>query len=348
VPPIPAPPETGCPQLRSPAATGTTVQVFHPHSINKRLTAHRRTGGKTHITVTPGRCRRVLKAMTDPLGLASGGHVVCRVQRQAARASARHRSVRRKHRNSGVRRPRAALGRLYEDGFQLVPSDTGSRTAAPAPGAVGAYEQLRPSLAAYGARVPLGILHTVPVVIPEVVRSAIVRACRDAFWYKDDVKALFVSAGTPERVWERHAGDDISKAKTERLVLSELVAMGESGARVQTRIAEELYRMDRLHPEAPDASRGRAALDDLRREVDKHRLLSDPDTAAAQQRRATAEQRERAVQARRDVLQDVHLRFLTMVKHEPTTATERQRRGYDFERLLVDLFAAAEITYKPP
>ena len=42
LPPIPAPPETGCPQLRSPAATGTTMQVFHLHSINKRLTAHRR------------------------------------------------------------------------------------------------------------------------------------------------------------------------------------------------------------------------------------------------------------------------------------------------------------------
>ena len=41
LPPIPAPPETGCPQLRSPAATGTTVQVSHLHSINKRLTAHR-------------------------------------------------------------------------------------------------------------------------------------------------------------------------------------------------------------------------------------------------------------------------------------------------------------------
>jgi hypothetical protein len=32
----------------------------------------------------------------------------------------------------------------------------------------------------------------------------------------------------------------------------------------------------------------------------------------------------------------------------PLRSRGRQRRGYDFERLLVDLFAAAEITYKPP
>jgi hypothetical protein len=180
------------------------------------------------------------------------------------------------------------------------------------------------------------------------VRSAIVLVCREAFWYKDDVKALFVSAGTPERVWERHSGDDVSKAKTARLVLSELVAMGDAGARVQVRIAEELCRMDRPHPEASDPARGRAALDDLRREVDKHRLLSDPDKVAAQQRRATAEQRERATQARRDVLRDVHRRFVGLVTREPTTAAERQRRGYDFEKLLVDLFAAVELAYKPP
>jgi hypothetical protein len=40
LPPSPAPPGSGCPQLRSPAATGTTVEVSHLHSINKHLTAH--------------------------------------------------------------------------------------------------------------------------------------------------------------------------------------------------------------------------------------------------------------------------------------------------------------------
>lgn len=56
-----------------------------------------------------------------------------------------------------------------------------------------------------------------PVTVPEVVRQAIVRACRDAFYYKDDVKALFLASGTPVHIWERHAGNDISKAKTVRM-----------------------------------------------------------------------------------------------------------------------------------
>lgn len=183
--------------------------------------------------------------------------------------------------------------------------------------------------------------------VPEVVRRAIVEACRHAFYYKDDVKALFLASGTPEHLWERYAGDDISKAKTSRMVLSELAAMGEAGSTIQVRIADELCQMDRPDSNAADPKAGRAALADLRREVERARLRSDPDKDAAERRRAAAEQRENAAQARHQALREVHARFVAMLV-EPTTAAERQRRGYDFERLLVDLFAIAEITYKPP
>ena len=40
LPPFPAPPGSGCPQLRRPAATGTAVKVSHLHSNQQRLTAH--------------------------------------------------------------------------------------------------------------------------------------------------------------------------------------------------------------------------------------------------------------------------------------------------------------------
>src|ERR671919_2877143 len=40
LPPIPAPPKTGCPQLQPPRCDGTAAKVSHLHSINKRLTAH--------------------------------------------------------------------------------------------------------------------------------------------------------------------------------------------------------------------------------------------------------------------------------------------------------------------
>ena len=36
----PAPPKTGCPQPSESCCDRTTVEVFHPHSINNRLTAH--------------------------------------------------------------------------------------------------------------------------------------------------------------------------------------------------------------------------------------------------------------------------------------------------------------------
>ena len=46
LPPSPAPPGSGCPQLRCPAATGPTAKVSHLHSNQQRLTAQiaRRSG----------------------------------------------------------------------------------------------------------------------------------------------------------------------------------------------------------------------------------------------------------------------------------------------------------------
>lgn len=124
--------------------------------------------------------------------------------------------------------------------------------------------------------------------VPEVVRRAIVEACRHAFYYKDDVKALFLASGTPEYLWERHAGEDVSKAKTSRMVLSELAAMGEAGSKIQVRIADELCQMDRPDSNAADPKAGLTALDALRRDLQRARLRSDPDKDAAERRRALA------------------------------------------------------------
>ena len=174
------------------------------------------------------------------------------------------------------------------------------------------------------------------------------RVCRDAFWYKDDVKAVFVAAGTPGHVWDRHAGDDVSKAKTARAVLGELVAMGERGNVVQLRLVEELCRMDRPHADAEDPVKGKAALADLRRKAQASAVLVDPDVAATKNRRATAEQKQRAIEQRRQRLAQVKDAFFGLLTLNPTTQAERQKRGYDLERVLVDLFAVHDLAYKPP
>jgi hypothetical protein len=61
LPPSPAPPGSGCPQLRCPATTRPTVQVFHLHSVTQRLTAHEGSALRTSrasliegLTVTAG------------------------------------------------------------------------------------------------------------------------------------------------------------------------------------------------------------------------------------------------------------------------------------------------------
>lgn len=180
-----------------------------------------------------------------------------------------------------------------------------------------------------------------------MVRRAIVEACRHAFYYKDDVRALFLAAGTPEHLWSRHSGDDISKAKTTRMVLSELAALGATGSKIQVRVADELCMMTGPDPNSADPKTGKAALDALREEVARAKLRSDPEADAAAVRRTAAEQRAKAAAARKEALRAVNERFLKMLP-EPQSAADRQRRGYDFERLLVDMFSIADITYRPP
>jgi hypothetical protein len=184
--------------------------------------------------------------------------------------------------------------------------------------------------------------------VPETVRAAIICVCRDAYHWRDDVRAVFVGCGVPESMYDRYDQPDRSKPKIARAVLSELHAMGQRGAAIQNKIVEELCRMDRPHPDALDQAKGRAALAALKREATAHRMLVDPEQAAAEQRRARANQQLRAQQQRRERLSDLEKHFFDLLRMQPRTQSERQQRGYSLETILIDLFTVYDLEYRRP
>lgn len=184
--------------------------------------------------------------------------------------------------------------------------------------------------------------------VPETVRAAIVCVCRDAFHWRGDLRALFLGCGVPTVLYERYDHADFSKPKIARAVLSELHAMGPKGAAVQRKIVDELCRMGRPHPDAKDQAKGRAALAALRQEATVHHILVDPEQAAAEQRRSRADHQLRAQQQRRERLSGLEKDFFDLLRTQPRTQQDRQKRGYALETLLVDLFSTYDIEYRRP
>ncbi|MEU7615895.1 restriction endonuclease [Micromonospora rifamycinica] len=179
------------------------------------------------------------------------------------------------------------------------------------------------------------------------VQLAAIAVCRDAFHWRDDLRALFLNSGVARGLYDKY--DDLanSKAKIARLIFDDLSARGPSGRQVQRKIVEELCRLSKPHRDAPDQAAGARALADLKREALSAQILVDPEKAAADARRAANERRATAVVERLAKLGGLRDRFLALSHLSPRSNGERQRRGYDFERLLADLFRLYDLEYRP-
>lgn len=184
--------------------------------------------------------------------------------------------------------------------------------------------------------------------VSEGVRAAVIRVCRDAFYYRDDVRAVFIDAGCPEAIYDKYDSPENSKPKIARFVLNDLRVLGERGAAVQRKIVTELCRMDRPRPDATDPAKGREALADLKREASERQLLVDPEKAAAKQRQARAEQQVRAQTRRQERLGELRQRFYDHMKDRTRTAAEIQQRGYALEGLLADIFELYDLEHRRP
>lgn len=116
------------------------------------------------------------------------------------------------------------------------------------------------------------------------MREAIVEVCGKAFWLKDPLKSLMLSAGVPAELYERFAEE--SKFKIARHVLAELDAMGDEGWEIQPRLVTELCQLRKLADESvPDRDAGLAALRLLKKLAQDQRLFVEREQTEAEQPR---------------------------------------------------------------
>lgn len=182
---------------------------------------------------------------------------------------------------------------------------------------------------------------------PADLRDAVVRVCGDAFHYYATLKPVFVAAGISGEFFDSLRADSTSKYVLCRRILAELDTRGEAGRRMQVAVVQQLLSIREPMPDAPDAQKGRQALADLRRLAKDGRLPGaaldeEPSAVAARRKRRELQEAARKEAATRKAA--LQARFTDM-----TTARGRsalQRRGYDFEDFLRDLFVFEDIVYR--
>lgn len=179
--------------------------------------------------------------------------------------------------------------------------------------------------------------------VPAEVVEAAVEVCGSAFHFKSQLRAVLVGCGVPGGVYDRWNSDGLSKYQIARHVLADLHEQGAAGQDTVRRVVAELANMTKPHATAPDQHAGRQAISDLKALATARRVLVDPEDAQRQAHRREHERRATASQAQQQALAQVSDRLAAL-----TVSTENlQRRGYDLERLLADLFRVFEMDYRP-
>ncbi|WP_156371162.1 hypothetical protein [Nocardia arizonensis] len=181
--------------------------------------------------------------------------------------------------------------------------------------------------------------------LPAAVQTEVLNAVWAAFYYRDDLKSLMLGAGVPPAIYQRYDHPDTAKVRIARHVLDELHQLGAPGWTVQRKIAVELCAMQRPANGVEDVKAGQAALEQLRRVAASANIIVDTEQAAIDERRAKAERRQRQIDERLRVMNELSSRFATLAADRTRTPAEIQARGYELEKLLVGLFKAHDIDY---
>ncbi|MBC8554328.1 MAG: restriction endonuclease [Candidatus Brocadiales bacterium] len=177
------------------------------------------------------------------------------------------------------------------------------------------------------------------------LREAIVSVIGKIFWLKDPFRAFLISCNVPSEMYARYS--DESKYKIARHVLSDLDTMGEDGYLVQRRIVTELCKLRKIPDDnVADKEAGIEALRWLKKLAFEQQLVVENDQSAAEARAHEARQKQIALAARARKMEQLKADFIAMTMAK--NSEEVQRRGYDLEELLAQLFEAHEISYRRP
>lgn len=174
--------------------------------------------------------------------------------------------------------------------------------------------------------------------IPLSVFEAAVQVAGSALHYKSSLKQLLRNSGVSENGAERYS--DLTKYQIFRNTWGDLDRAGMPGRRVQQRLVAALANLDKPDPNVPDVAAGQRAIADLRRQAQQANLLVAPEDLARNERRKTA-----ATAAAETISKRAQLAALNKTFHTLHGQSDKQRRGYDLEKLLAALFRWAELDY---
>ncbi len=174
--------------------------------------------------------------------------------------------------------------------------------------------------------------------IPLSVFEAAVQVAGSALHYKSSLKRLMRNSGVSANGTERYA--DLTKYQMFRSTWDDLDRAGARGRKVQHNLITALANLDKPDPNVPDVPAGERAIDELRRLAQQENLLVSPEDLARAERRQAAVTAAAESASKREQLAALNDRFQALHSHP-----DRQRRGYDLEKLLAALFRWAELDY---
>jgi hypothetical protein len=182
-----------------------------------------------------------------------------------------------------------------------------------------------------------------PQPLSFAVRQALIQACGTVFYYKGGLVELFASAGVPRPAVQRYVDQEVVKYQIARFVLDDLDGRGASGHRVQAQIVDAMLGLDGPADDAADKAEAKKALEALRRAAGR----SAPSGAAEQQAATVAARKQReTLQRKAAEVQAGKVRALREDFSKLAAMTDKQERGYAFERFLADLFKASDLDYR--
>jgi hypothetical protein len=176
----------------------------------------------------------------------------------------------------------------------------------------------------------------------DVIEAAI-DVCGKAFHYKDRLESLFLTAGVAADLYAKHSSSNEYKYVTARRVFRDLQKQSPPDYRTIRAVVTELANLRAPEDKVKDRAAGRAAIEQLKKLAQEKRVLVDTDQAEQEKRASSQNRRLEAVRRRKEELASVGREFAAL-----HVMKNVQKRGYALEKLLVRLFEAYDIVYRPP
>jgi hypothetical protein len=175
--------------------------------------------------------------------------------------------------------------------------------------------------------------------LPYEILEAMIQCFGRSFFYKDAMSAFLYNAEVPRALADKHRHEH--KFVWARKLLTEL-GESEDGRLLQRKVLTALCQLRNLpDKEVPDRDAGLDALRKLKELSLAHDLVAREEIDKGAQRKQSAAEHTRLLQARAAKLESLRQTFSAAVMN-----SDRQSAGYSLEDVLRELFALFELEYR--